>query len=49
MYNNDSSDDIVSTVKFFADSSKIFPVANDANISAVEANKDLQKISESTY
>ena len=46
MYNNDSSDDIVSTAKFFADNTTIFSVANDANISAAEANKDLQKISE---
>ena len=40
------TDNIVSTVKLFADDTSIFSAVNDANISADELNKDLQKISE---
>ena len=39
-------DNIVSTVKLFADNTSIFSAVNDANISADELNTDLQKISE---
>ena len=42
-------DNIVSTVKLFADDISIFSAVNDANISADELNKDLQKISEWFY
>ena len=42
-------DNIVSTVKLFADDMSIFSAENDANISADELNKDLQKISECFY
>ena len=39
------TDNIVSTVKLFADDTSIFSAVNDASISADELNKDLQKIS----
>ena len=42
-------DNIVSIVKLFADDMSIFSAENDANISADELNKDLQKISECFY
>ena len=40
------TDNIVSTVKLFADDTSIFSAANDAYISADERNKHLLKISE---
>ena len=40
------TDNIVSTVKLFADDTSIFSAVNDTSISADELNKDLQKISE---
>ena len=40
------TDDIVSTVKLFADDKSIFSAVNDDSVSADELNKDLQKISE---
>ena len=40
------TDNIVSTVKLFADDTSIFSAVNDASIPADELNKDLQKISE---
>ena len=40
------TDYIVSTVKLFADDTSVFSALKDANISANELNKDLQKISE---
>ena len=40
------TDNIVSTVKLFADDTSIFSAVNDASISADELHKDLQKISE---
>ena len=40
------TDNIVSTVKLFADGTSVFSALKDANISADELNKDLQKISE---
>ena len=43
------TDNIVSTVKLFADAISIFSAVNDANISAVELNQNLQKISEWVY
>ena len=43
------TDKIVSTVKLFADDTSIFSDVNDANISADELSKDLQKISERVY
>ena len=43
------SDDLVSTVKLFADDSSLFSVVHDSNISANELNNDLQKISEWDY
>ena len=43
------TDNIVSTVKLFADDTSIFSAENDANTSADEINKDLQKISEWIY
>ena len=42
-------DNIVSTVKFFAHDTSIFSAVNEANISADELNKDLQKISQWVY
>ena len=49
IYINDLSDNILSTIKLFADGTSIFSVVNDANVSADELNKDLQKISEWVY
>ena len=43
------TDNIVSTVKLFADDTSIFSAESDANTSADEINKDLQKISEWIY
>ena len=43
------TDNIVPTVKFFAHDTSLFSAVNDANISADELNKDLQKISEWVY
>ena len=43
------TDNIVSTLKLFADDTLIFSAVNDANISANELKKDLQKISEWVY
>ena len=37
------TDNTASTVKLFADDKSIFSAINDANISADELNKDLQK------
>ena len=42
-------DIIVPTVKLFVDNISIFPAVNDANVSAEELNKDLQKKSEWVY
>ena len=46
---NDLSDNLLSTVKLFADDTSLFIVVNDSNISANELNRDLQKISEWAY
>ena len=43
------TDNIVSTVKLFADDTSIFSAVNDAKISADEINKDLQKIYDWVY
>ena len=43
------TDNIVSTLKLFADDTLIFSAVNDANISANELKKDLQKISKWVY
>ena len=43
---NDLSDDLVSTVKLFADDTSLFSVVCDSNISGSELNNDMQKISE---
>ena len=43
------TDNIVSTVKLFADDTSIFSVVNDVTISADELSKDLPKISEWVY
>ena len=42
-YTNDLSDNIVSTLKLFVDDTSMFSAVNDANISAEELNKNLQK------
>ena len=49
IYINDLSDDLVSTIKLFADGTSLFSVVHDSNISANELNNDLQKISEWAY
>ena len=49
IYINDLSDDLVSTIKLFADDASLFSVVHDSNISANELNNDLQKISEWAY
>ena len=43
IYINDLSDDLVSTVKLFADDTSLFSAARDSNISAYELNNDMQK------
>ena len=49
IYINDLPDDLVSTVKLFANDTSLFSVAHDCNISANELNDDMQKISEWAY
>ena len=49
IYNNDLSDELVSTVKLFADKTSLFSVKHDSNISAYELNSDIQKIFEWSY
>ena len=43
IYINDLSDELVSTVKLFADDTSLFSVVCDGNISAYELNNDMQK------
>ena len=43
------TDNIVSTLKLFANDTSVFCSVNNASISADELNKDLQKISEWVY
>ena len=45
IYINDRSDDLVSTVKLFADDTSLFSVVWDSDISAYELNNDMQRIS----
>ena len=45
IYINDLSKDISSTVKLFADDTYIFSVVDDVNVSVVQINNDLLKIS----
>ena len=40
IYINDLSDDLVSTVKLFADDTSLFSAARDSNISAYELNNE---------
>ena len=49
IYINDLSDDIVSTVKLFADDTSVFSAVHNSNTTVKELNKDLQKISEWAY
>ena len=49
IYINDLSDDLVSTIKLFADDTSLFSVVHDSNISGNELNNDLQKIPEWAY
>ena len=49
IYIIDLSDDLVSTVKLFADDTSLFSAVHDSNISVNELNNDLQKISEWDY
>ena len=46
IYINDLSNDIVSTVKLFADDTSLFSIVHNAKMSAYELNKDLENISE---
>ena len=46
---NDLSDNLVSTVKLFADETSLFSVVHGIIISANELNSDLQEISEQNY
>ena len=45
IYINDHSDNVVSTVKLFADDTSLFSVVEDSDISAYELNNDMQRIS----
>ena len=49
IYINDLSKHISSTVKLFADDTSIFPVTDDVNVSLVQLNNDLLKISKWPY
>ena len=49
IYNNDLSDELVSTVKLFSDDTSLFSVVCDSNISVYELNNDMQKLSEWAY
>ena len=44
VYQNDLSDNLVSTVKLFADDASLFSAVRDSNISVNESNKDMQAI-----
>ena len=48
-YINDLSKDISSTVELFADDTSIFLVVDDVNVSVVQLNNDLLKISKWAY
>ena len=49
IYINDLAKDVSSTAKFFGDDTSILSVVNDINVSADQANKDLEKISVWAY
>ena len=49
IYINDLSRDICSTVKLFANDTSIFSVVDDVNVSVVQLNNDLLKISKWAY
>ena len=49
IYINDPSNDIMTTVKFFANDTSLFSIVHDAKASAYKLKKDLQKISEWAY
>ena len=49
IYINDLTKDVSSTAKFFRDDASILSVVNDINVSADQANKDLEKISVWAY
>ena len=49
IYVNDLSKDISSTAKLFVNDTSIFSVVDDANISVVQLNNDLFKISKWAY
>ena len=49
IYINDLTKDVSSTAKFFGDNTSILSVVNDINVSADQANKDLEKISVWAY
>ena len=49
IYINDLTKDVSSTAKFFGDDTSILSVVNDINVSADQANKDLEKISVWAY
>ena len=46
---NDLSNDMISTVKLFADDISLFSIVADAKTSAYKLNKDFQKISKLIY
>ena len=46
LYINDLSENIDSTVKFFADDASLFSVLHDDNTSAEVLNRGLRKVSE---
>ena len=49
IYTNDLSKDVSSTVKLFADDTSIFSVVDDVNVSVMQLNNDLLKISKWAY
>ena len=49
IYVNDLPNNLISTIKLFADDTSIFPIINDTNVSTEEINNDLKITSERVY